>query len=247
MQIGATVGTISCICDDCGSLLVYCKSDTLTERQKIRDRFERDLCLRCISGRITGFYEFRCVGCGQETRSDFWEAAECLNCSGNDLCRECQCLIRGVYDEKNIALMHVLSYVLQLPINGSYIGPDKIFRMTHADLITREEYENFELSYMHNARKETKRMYKKNKNIINPKNLFIGSAKSYGTYQVDHIVPLTVCARYNVPISSAVDVNNLGLMPARANVLKYDNFSIRRLVNVPKEIVQKLDKIYARW
>ncbi len=244
---------VRCECNDCKRTLYYHKNGSrnvtsnglLTDRINIRSEFNRDLCEVCHDARKYGFYKFQCDGCGELLTGQLNDVEECLNVvSGKNLCMKCQEALRGVYDERNKALMAIVRLEISQPKTKPYVFPVTCPQLSAME---RDEIVRLESNYIKEARTLSTNNYKKYSKNINKNNFKIGRPGERGVYQIDHIVPLTVCFKNNVTVDDAASVYNLALIPATLNRQKLNRFLLKNVVGIPDNILEKLNVIYALW
>lgn len=61
--------------------------------------------------------------------------------------------------------------------------------------------------------------YRKNKHVLNPNNYTIGT-HGENVYHLDHIYPVSIAFKYNVPIELMSSIENLQLLPYNNNIKK---------------------------
>ena len=70
-----------------------------------------------------------------------------------------------------------------------------------------------EQAYTKEVRALSRRTLALNVNALNPEGRLLGRAGQAGAYQLDHIVPVTVCFEHDIPIGLAAGISNLQLIP----------------------------------
>jgi hypothetical protein len=77
-------------------------------------------------------------------------------------------------------------------------------------------------SYYRRVRAVTRKLYRKNKEIINPRNLPLGRSGTPGTYQVDHIRSVKECFLQDVPVEECAALENLQVITWEENLDRRD-------------------------
>jgi predicted nucleic acid-binding Zn-ribbon protein len=72
--------------------------------------------------------------------------------------------------------------------------------------------------YRHTVYSLTREQYKEFQHIINPNDLPRGLAGTFGTYQLDHIVPVRWCFEHNIPEDVCADSSNLQMLTWEDNL-----------------------------
>jgi len=69
--------------------------------------------------------------------------------------------------------------------------------------------------------------------ILNPKGHKLGRSGVPGAYQLDHIVPISLCWDYRVPEDRASAVRNLQVVPWFVNLSRGGNMRLESLIGWP--------------
>ena len=174
-----------------------------------RRRFRKDLCRICRFAQVVGYFEYQCAGCNGYVRGTLDQLVDCLNVHTLALCRSCMEGYYGAYDENNEAMMIAIEVI-----------KNKTFRKEPRRYPHYLEFQKEEAAYGPAVRNLTKRNYHRFKNQLNPKNLPITPSGKNGGYQVDHIVPVSLCFKCSVTVPAAAAPENLQVIPWYLNAIR---------------------------
>jgi hypothetical protein len=76
--------------------------------------------------------------------------------------------------------------------------------------------------------------------VLNPHGHLLGPAGRKGAYQVDHIVPVSVCFERSVPVKWAAHTSNLQVIPWFVNVSRNNKFELEWLVGWPRRSTSRM-------
>jgi hypothetical protein len=200
-------------CDRCTRTVLYFGTSARKRYYARRETFGIDLCELCRGATLNGSYEYTCEGCGIRVHGSFEEVGSQLNCFEKAFCRSCMTGFYGKYDPNNRAIR----YVQRRRINP--YRPDRF-----------EE----EQQYQKEVRRLSRVNYRRSIDVLNPRRLLLGPAGKKGAYQIDHIVPVTVCFQRSVPVKWAAHASNLQVIPWFVNVSRNNKFELEWLVGWPR-------------
>ena len=136
----------------------------------------------------------------------------------------------GRYDAENPALAMVLAAIsAKVPTRT-----EKIWRSDILGQLAREE-----LRYGGLVRRLSKANFKNNLSRLNPDGRTMGRSGVAGSYQIDHIVPISDCWEHRVPPESAADMRNLQFIPWIVNISRGNRLSFEKLIGWPYPIKAK--------
>jgi hypothetical protein len=93
----------------------------------------------------------------------------------------------------------------------------------------RREFER-EIAYKKQVRALSRQNLRLHATSLNPKQHPTGPSGLKGAYQLDHIVPVSVCFAYDVAIRAAASVHNLQIVPWFVNASRNNHFKVELLV-----------------
>lgn len=213
-------------CDQCGRLFMFEGPGARERYQAAQREGGADLCKMCIAALHEGEYRWACEGCCAEVTGSLDEVKPLLNCFGKAFCASCRTAFFGRYDLGNEALVIVICRQLTNPPSEPLMGY-MIDPAVRAANFEREQ------AYTKEVRALSRRTLALNVNALNPEGRLLGRAGQAGAYQLDHIVPVTVCFEHDIPIGLAAGISNLQLIPWFVNTSRGNHFSIERLVGWP--------------
>jgi len=216
----ASYTTIVGDCEQCGTSWSYEGWDNSRWYKAYISGAKPKLCKRCLDAKKWGEYRYWCRGCGVKMRGQMEELGELLKMA---FCRGCMTSYYGRYDPENPALIHVLAArAVKQKKRRRYYDSEELVRLA------REE-----LRYGHRVRRLSHANLRRYPEILNPKGHKVGGSGVSGSYQLDHIVPISTCWEYEVPEVSASDVRNLQVIPWLVNLSRGSGISIEQLVGWP--------------
>jgi hypothetical protein len=174
-----------------------------------RKNFKRDLCAICRSAQQVGYYEYQCAGCHAYVQGTRDELVDCRNVSNQALCQACTQGYYGTYDQTNEALVIAMNAIT-----------DRSWRTEPRRYPHYLEFREEEAAYTTAVRNLTRRNYRCHTALINPKGRLVAATGTPGGHHIDHVVPLSLCFRYNVPIAPAAAPANLQVIPWRINLMR---------------------------
>jgi hypothetical protein len=138
-------------------------------------------------------------------------------------CQDCRVSYYGRYDPENPALIHVLAArLVKKKVKRGYYDSEELVRLARQ-----------ELRYGHRVRRLSHANLCRYPEILNPKGHKVGGSGVRGSYQLDHIVPISTCWEYEVPEVSASDVRNLQVIPWLVNLSRGSGVRLEQLVGWP--------------
>jgi hypothetical protein len=218
---------MSYICEQCqrGSWRFEGWDNSKRYRDLISGKIAK-LCERCINARKLGEYRYPCKGCAVEVRGSFEEVRDLL---GKTLCRRCMVAFFGRYDAHNPALIDVLAgKAAKKKRRTRYLDPEAQWRLL-------EE----EMRYADTVRRLSRTNLRKHPEILNPHRHKLGRSGVAGAYQLDHIVPVSVCWEYRVLVENASSLRNLQVVPWFVNLSRGDGIAIEQLIGWPYPVKRK--------
>ncbi len=187
------------------------------------------LCKRCIKAKKLGEYRYNCKGCAVQVRGSFEDVRDLLNVLGRAFCQSCMIAFYGRYDAENPALIDVLAArAAKKKRRMGYLDPDAQWRLLQE-----------EMQYADTVRRLSRANLRRYPAIVNPHGRKLGRSGVAGAYQLDHIVPVSVCWQYRVPEQNASSLRNLQLVPWFVNLSRGSGIAIERLVGWPYPVKRK--------
>jgi hypothetical protein len=186
------------------------------------------LCKRCIDARKWGEYRYQCDGCAVQVRGAFEDFRELLNVLGRTFCQGCMIAFYGQYDALNPALIDVLA-----------CKAAKKKRRRSRDPEIQQRLLEEVMRYADTVRRLSRANLRKYPEILNPHGHKLGRSGVAGAYQLDHIVPVSVCWEYRVPEENASSPRNLQVVPWFVNLSRGSGITIEQLVGWPYPIKRK--------
>lgn len=162
-----------------------------------------------------GEIAFICHGCHQIVRGPLVELRACLDVMNRTFCPQCRQEFRGVYNDRNVALGMIFTAIV------------------HRKVIVKKDPDK-QQDYAQEVRRLTELEFKRYQRGIDPKGL-----RTNG-YDLDHIVPISWCWRYDVPAKQAAARANLAIIKKRINSMR--KFEPHRVVGTPPDILEMLYK-----
>ena len=223
-------GIVFGYCDQCERLWMFEGNDAYERYREMRRTHRAELCRHCCHAKSWGAYRYDCEGCGTSVSGSFADVVDLLNVAGKTFCRSCMTAFFGRYDAENPALTMVLASIsAKVPTRT-----EKIWRSDILGQLAREE-----LRYGGVVRRLSKANFKNNLSRLNPDGRAMGRSGVAGSYQIDHIVPISDCWEHRVPAESAADVRNLQFIPWQVNISRGNRFSFEKLIGWPYPIKTK--------
>jgi hypothetical protein len=215
---------ISGDCVRCGRYWSFQGWDNSKEYRLLASRKVARLCTLCIDARKIGEYRFSCEGCSTSIVGSFQEVRELMNVFGRAFCRECKVGFFGRYDPENPALCDVMA------------ARDSRVRRRHG--ITRyvddpQQLFEQEMRYSATVRQMSRTNLRRYADVLNPNGHRLGRSGAAGAYQLDHIVPVSMCWEYRVAEDRASSLHNLQVVPWFVNLSRGNNISLESLVGWP--------------
>ncbi len=187
------------------------------------------LCKRCIKARKLGEYRYNCKGCAVQVRGSFEDLRDLVNILGRAFCQSCMIAFYGRYDAENPALIDVLAArAAKKKRRMGYLDPDAQWRLLQE-----------EMQYADTVRRLSRANLRRYPAIVNPHGRKLGRSGVAGAYQLDHIVPVSVCWQYRVPEENASSLRNLQVVPWFVNLSRGSGIAIERLVGWPYPVKRK--------
>ena len=193
------------------------------------------LCKRCIKARKLGEYRYNCKGCAVQVRGSFEDLRDLVNVLGRAFCQSCMIAFYGRYDAENPALIDVLA--------GR--AAKKGRRTKYLDSETQQRLFEEEMQYADTVRRLSRANLRRYPSILNPHGYKLGRSGVAGAYQLDHIVPVSVCWEYRVPEENASSLRNLQVVPWFVNLSRGSGIAIEQLVGWPYPVKKR--KTQARY
>ena len=191
------------------------------------------LCKRCISARKLGEYRYQCEGCAVQVRGSFEDVRDLPNVIGRAFCRTCMVAFYGRYDAENPALIDVLA--------GR--AAKKKRRAKYLDSEAQQRLFEEEMQYADTVRRLSRANLRRYTEIVNPHGYKLGRSGVAGAYQLDHIVPVSVCWKYRVPEENASSPRNLQVVPWFVNLSRGSGVGIENLVGWPYPVRVKRTRV----
>jgi hypothetical protein len=131
----------------------------------------------------------------------------------------------GRYDAENPALIDVLA--------ARAAKQKKRRRARYLDSEAQRQLLEEEMEYADTVRRLSRANLRRYPEILNPHGHKLGRSGVAGAYQLDHIVPVSVCWEYRVPEGSASSPRNLQVVPWLVNLSRGSGIAIEDLVGWP--------------
>jgi hypothetical protein len=181
-------------------------------------------CRLCKEAKKQGEYRVPCHACGTQLRGSLEEVRRFIPTYGEVLCRECCAGFFGRYDPENPALLDV-----RAAISARTKPRSALARFSdEQQLLYRQE-----LRYSATVRRMSRANLQRYADILNPKGHKLGRSGVPGAYQLDHIVPISLCWDYRVPEDRASAVRNLQVVPWFVNLSRGGNMRLESLIGWP--------------
>ena len=187
------------------------------------------LCKRCIRARKLGEYRYQCEGCAVQVAGSFEDVRDLVNVLGRAFCQDCMVAFYGRYDAENPALRDVLA--------GK--AAKKKRKLRYPDPDAQRQLLEEEMRYADTVRRLSRANLRRHPEILNPHGHKLGRSGVAGAYQLDHIVPVSVCWEHRVPEENASSVRNLQLVPWFVNLSRGSGIAIEQLVGWPYPVKKK--------
>ena len=136
----------------------------------------------------------------------------------------------GRYDAENPALIDVLAARAAKQKKGR-----ARYRASEAQQLLLEE----EMEYADTVRRFSRANLRRYPEILNPHGHKLGRSGVAGAYQLDHIVPVSVCWEHRVPEENASSLRNLQVVPWFVNLSRGSGIAIEHLVGWPYPVKRK--------
>jgi hypothetical protein len=221
---------ISGDCVQCGRCWSFEGWDNSKEYRLLTSSKAARLCKLCSDARKNGEYRFPCEGCAITIRGSFEEVRELMNVFGRAFCRECKVGFFGRYDAENPALCDVLA------ARASRVrGRRAMARYSDEQQQLFEQ----EMRYCATVRQMSRANLKRYADVLNPNGHPLGRSGAAGAYQLDHIVPVSMCWEYRIAVDRASSSRNLQVVPWFVNLSRGSNISLEHLVGWPYPIKRR--------
>ncbi len=209
-------------CHKCGYKHVLKGCDCGIKYIEIKKLFGEAICDVCEKSESNnGFYNLNCGYCGEYISGRFLDIKANLNSLYRydtvRLCNNCREAFFGRFSSSNKALEYLIGKLLSHKESLEKINCTTGYDVGQARVLSGINY-------------------KKYKKEINPENHPIGRK-----YHIDHIVPVSIGAFYNIPIELIAAPENLRVLDATINMKKGDFFDPRHMVDIPESITKTLD------
>jgi len=135
----------------------------------------------------------------------------------------------GRYDAENPALIDVLA--------GRAARKGKREKYLDSEALQRLFEE--EMQYASIVRRLSRANLRRHPAIVNPHGHKLGRSGVAGAYQLDHIVPVSVCWEYRVPEENASSLRNLQVVPWFVNLSRGSGIAIEHLIGWPHTVTRK--------
>ena len=222
--------TISGECNQCGRHWSFECWDNTKKYRDLVARKARRLCQRCIDANSCGEYRFQCDGCAVQVSGAFEDVRHLGNVLGRSFCNTCMCGFYGRYDAENPALIDV-------------IASKAASRKTRsAEVWLSDDQQRLfeqEMRYADVVRALSRANLRKHPEILNPSAHRLGRSGVAGAYQLDHIVPVSVCWEHRVPEENASSLRNLQVVPWFVNLSRGSGIAIEQLIGWPYPVKRK--------
>ncbi len=139
-------------------------------------------------------------------------------------CQSCITAFCGRYDASNRALTTCLRAVSRRRKRRSAYA---VFSDEQQALYREKR------AYLARVRAKSNARLKAEPHRLNPAALPMGRCGKRGAYQLDHVVPLSLCWDYWVAEEDAASIENLQVVPWLVNILRTPWFSFERLLGLP--------------
>jgi hypothetical protein len=139
----------------------------------------------------------------------------------------------GRYDAENPALIDVLA--------GK--AAKKKRRAKYLDSEARMRLAKEEMQYADTVRRLSRANLRRHPEIVNPRGHILGRSGVADAYQLDHIVPVSVCWEYCVPEENASSLRNLQVIPWFVNLSRGSGIGIEDLVGWPYPVRGKKTRL----
>jgi len=141
----------------------------------------------------------------------------------------------GRYDAENSALMDVLT---------GMAAPKKKRSARYLDSEAQQRLFEEEMRYANSVRRLSRANRQRNPEILNPSGHKLGRSGVVNAYQLDHIVPVSLCWEYKVPEENASSLRNLQVIPWFVNLCRGSGIAIEQLVGWPFPVEAKKTRNY---
>jgi hypothetical protein len=211
-------------CDQCSRLVLYLDAGAQEHHEVDRANYHADLCAHCRAARQTGIFRYFCEGCEVEVTGRLPKVRLLLNCFGKAFCSDCRTAFFGRYDPRNKAIAIVIRKMRAEPARRNILR-----EFTIDPEHQRREYDR-EIAYNKQVRALSRQNLRLHASSLNPKQHPIGVSGQKGAYQLDHIVPVSVCFAYDVTARWAASIHNLQIVPWFVNASRNNHFNVDLLV-----------------
>ena len=193
------------------------------------------LCSLCIDARKNGEYRFACEGCAKPIRGSFEDVRELMNVSGRAFCQECKTAFFGRYDPENPALCDVLAAKATPRVRSRRRAPGY---PNDLQLLYEQE-----MRYVARVRQMSRANLKRHADVLNPHGHRLGRPGTAGAYQLDHIVPVSMCSAYGVAEERASAVRNLQVIPWFVNLSRGSGMRLENMIGWPHSVKQRRPRV----
>ena len=182
-------------------------------------RSSLDLCRFCSAASIARRFVYVCDGCQAPVSISVDDPHECVNVYGYAFCLACMFGFYGSFDRSNRALTKAMSTRLRI--------------RTRVPAPEREEQFRREKAYRKLVARLTEATYREHIDVLNPHRHALGPAGRSGSFQLDHIVPVSECFVRKVTGADCASVENLQVVPWLVNVVRNNRFSPETMIGAP--------------
>jgi hypothetical protein len=231
-RILCTWKTINGSCEQCQGYWSFTDWDNSKRFRELISGKAPKLCKRCADARTFGEYRYDCKGCETLVTGSFDEVRDLL---AKEFCRACMLAFYGRYDAENPALIDVLAARAAKQKKRRRAQ----YRDSEAQLRLLEE----EMEYADTVRRLSRANLRRYPEILNPHGHKLGRSGVAGAYQLDHIVPVSVCWEYRVPEENASSPRNLQVVPWFVNLSRGSGIAIEDLVGWPYPVRVKKTRL----
>ena len=223
-------------CHQCGRFWLFEGKHAQDQYNLMRRRYRKRLCEYCRAAVDRGFYQFACQGCNARVEDNLEVVKPLLNVFGKAFCRSCMVGFYGHYDPDNPALKTIMESIAEkrktrsrsMALAYSRARSYRALKALDALYASDDEF-----GYAKAVRKLSRSHLKTKPDLVNPKGHPIGLSGRPGAYQLDHMVPVSVCWGYYVAVEDAASIANLQVIPWFVNISRGDKFDLERLVGWP--------------
>jgi hypothetical protein len=154
-----------------------------------------------------------------------------MNVLGRAFCQECKVGFLGRYDPENPALRDVLGAAESAQVRRR--------RRAQAYANDWQQVLEQETRYCTTVRQMSRANLKRYADVLNPNGHRLGRSGTAGAYQLDHIVPVSMCLAYGVAEDRASSVRNLQVVPWFVNLSRGRNLSLENMIGWPYPIKRR--------